>query len=209
MFLAHHDMWQLGCQHGDISVYNLMYRRNTDGDNIVGVLNDWDLSILSNDAEGGVAESMLHFTGTIPFAALDLIEEDEPRRYRHDMESFGWSLAYICLDHPDNRHFLGTWHDPEHSTSVRSRFLRKMKNYTPRDQFGTLYEFAQAFLAWITKEAGIQNPHYQPTENNNRPIPKIALLKRKAPFNPGPAWVEKGENEIWKGFLNICGEWFE
>jgi hypothetical protein len=62
----------------------------------VGVLNDFDLARFA-DQKGASGHDN---TGTLPFMALDLLSEEGmrgeiPRRYRHEAESFAWSL--ICL----------------------------------------------------------------------------------------------------------------
>ena len=62
----------------------------------VGVLNDFDLAKFAGQAGASGQDN----TGTLPFMALDLLSEEGlrgeiPRRYRHEAESFAWSL--ICL----------------------------------------------------------------------------------------------------------------
>ena len=64
----------------------------------VGVLNDFDLAKCTTQKGGNGKEN----TGTLPFMALDLLSPEgrrgeTPRLYRHDAESFFWSLAYLCL----------------------------------------------------------------------------------------------------------------
>ena len=62
----------------------------------VGVLNDFDLAKFADQTGASGQDN----TGTLPFIALDLLSEgglrgEIPRRYRHEAESFAWSL--ICL----------------------------------------------------------------------------------------------------------------
>ena len=69
-----------------------------DAERRVGVLNDFDLAGLTNQ-EGASGQGN---TGTLPYMALDLLSEkglrgEIPRLYRHDAESFAWSLIYLCL----------------------------------------------------------------------------------------------------------------
>ena len=64
----------------------------------VGILNDFDLAKLSEQAGASGQDN----TGTLPFMALDLLSEsglrgEIPRRYRHEAESFAWSLICLCL----------------------------------------------------------------------------------------------------------------
>ena len=58
-----------------------------EGNNVVGVLNDWDLAtVLSSSATHNTDR-----TGTIPFMALQLLESERvAQMFRHDAESFIW-----------------------------------------------------------------------------------------------------------------------
>jgi serine/threonine protein kinase len=89
---GHFCLWKKGIHHGDISLGNLMW----DDRRKVGVLNDFDLSRFADQTGASGQDN----TGTLPFMALDLLSEEGlrgeiPRRYRHEAESFAWSL--ICL----------------------------------------------------------------------------------------------------------------
>ncbi|KAF5358715.1 hypothetical protein D9757_013022 [Collybiopsis confluens] len=77
--------------HRDLSMANIMYRRA--GDNVYGVLNDFDLSSFRTCMDEGPTSK--HRTGTKPFMARDLLHKDwdKVHRYRHDLES----LFYIIL----------------------------------------------------------------------------------------------------------------
>ena len=64
----------------------------------VGVLNDFDLAKFAGQKGASGTEN----TGTLPFMALDLLSPDGlagkiPRLYRHEAESFAWSLIYLCI----------------------------------------------------------------------------------------------------------------
>ena len=64
----------------------------------VGVLNDFDLARLADQTGASGQDN----TGTLPFMALDLLSEEGlrgevPRRYRHEAESFAWSLICLCI----------------------------------------------------------------------------------------------------------------
>ena len=64
-----------------------------------GVLNDFDLARWSDLNRTASAKDN---TGTLPFLALDLLNEKTlngsvRRLYRHDAESFTWCLLYICI----------------------------------------------------------------------------------------------------------------
>ncbi|KAJ7934772.1 hypothetical protein B0H13DRAFT_2305222 [Mycena leptocephala] len=76
--------------HRDISVGNLIYRYLNNGQ-IVGVLNDFDLSLLLSEIP---ASTSTQRTGTKPYMAIDLLVPAPPfHLYRHDLES----LFYIIL----------------------------------------------------------------------------------------------------------------
>ena len=64
-----------------------------------GVLNDFNLARLGSP---GRKPSAKDNTGTLPFLALDLLDEGAlggsvERLYRHDAESFAWCLIYIYI----------------------------------------------------------------------------------------------------------------
>jgi len=70
----------------------------------VGVLNDFDLTRFADQTGASGHDN----TGTLPFMALDLLSEeglrgDIPRRYRHEAESFAWSLICLCLATVENK----------------------------------------------------------------------------------------------------------
>jgi Fungal protein kinase len=72
-----------------------MYKRSLD-DEIIGVLNDFDLAIIS-----GRRSSNTERTGTMPFMALDVLESitaSSPQQhlYRYDVESFLWVAIWVC-----------------------------------------------------------------------------------------------------------------
>lgn len=92
---GHWALWEKYIEHGDISIGNLM----CDPDTRRGVLNDLDLARMGGPSRKPSAKDN---TGTMPFLALDLLNEAAfdggvQRRYRHDAESFAWCLIYICV----------------------------------------------------------------------------------------------------------------
>ncbi|TFY56047.1 hypothetical protein EVG20_g9081 [Dentipellis fragilis] len=81
--------------HRDLSVDNLMFHRDSDGD-VCGVLNDWDMALdLKTQAPSRKPTDPI---GTTPFMALELLT-DEPsmHRYRHDLESFVYILIWCTI----------------------------------------------------------------------------------------------------------------
>lgn len=80
--------------HRDISENNLMFHRFTSG--VDGVLNDWDMAGLVN--RKGVVDAEGVPTGTIPFMAIDILQDDPPpHRYQHDLESFFYLLVWAAV----------------------------------------------------------------------------------------------------------------
>ncbi|KAF8980780.1 hypothetical protein BDQ17DRAFT_1181386, partial [Cyathus striatus] len=84
----HYALWNKGAEHGDISVWNLMW----DPRNNCGVLNDWDLAFVRGGIivdgvkqEGHGAER----TGTEPFMARALLDDpyhrEQERIYRYEL----------------------------------------------------------------------------------------------------------------------------
>ena len=91
---GHYCLWKKGIQHGDVSLGNMMW----DDRRKVGILNDFDLSKFANQKGSSGQDN----TGTLPFMALDLLSDkglggEIPRLYRHEAESFAWSLICLCL----------------------------------------------------------------------------------------------------------------
>ncbi|KAJ8581440.1 hypothetical protein M405DRAFT_698320, partial [Rhizopogon salebrosus TDB-379] len=81
----HFDLWQEGVYHRDVSSPNLMWRKDKEG-NLLGVLNDYDLSSL-RITQGPQGNER---AGTVPFMALELLTKEGQRGevghlYRHDL----------------------------------------------------------------------------------------------------------------------------
>ncbi|KAK7036605.1 hypothetical protein VNI00_011538 [Paramarasmius palmivorus] len=125
--------------HRDISVNNLMCRRV--GDQIYGVLNDFDLACFIDDHKSPTSK---HRTGTKPFIATDLLSpvSSDPTGQKHyvryDLESFLYVFAWIIGRFEDGKEIenppyekwsQGEWED-----------VRQVKNdwFTrPMDQVAT------------------------------------------------------------------------
>jgi len=79
----------------------------------VGVLNDFDLARFADQAGASGQDN----TGTLPFMALDLLSEaglrgEIPRRYRHEAESFAWTLICLCLSTVEGKDGKNYTRDP-------------------------------------------------------------------------------------------------
>lgn len=164
---AHRIMWKKKLEHGDIGLGNLMYRRQ--GEEVLGVLIDWDLATMRGEEEDEVFGGGTQRTGTTPFIALELVTSKPPRRkYRHDAESMGWTLRFGCLDlnHPDNTPLIKLWLDPKLTANTRngSLFLEAGK-YKIRPGFEELFQISGAFLSkLLSSPAGLSSDsHFPPT----------------------------------------------
>ncbi|OAX31387.1 hypothetical protein K503DRAFT_777634 [Rhizopogon vinicolor AM-OR11-026] len=131
---CHFVLWQEGVYHRDISPPNMMFYRNEKG-TAIGVLNDYDLSSLK-DAQGPQGNER---TGTVPFMALDLLTSEGQggqvkHLYHHDLESFMWVLAWVCLLYEGgklltSKHPLDAWATNDAET-VYEKKLAFLKNFT-------------------------------------------------------------------------------
>ena len=65
-FKGHFALWKNGIRHRDVSPSSLMYK--AEGNNVFGVLNDFDLATVVDDVTG------YDRTGTVPFMALELLD---------------------------------------------------------------------------------------------------------------------------------------
>ena len=97
MFLiAHRVVYKrAGILHRDLSINNVMF--GVRSEKPYGILIDWDLAIdVKPREDGGDGESSRYRTGTGPFMAIDLLrlKMGPPHYYRHDFESFFYTLLW-------------------------------------------------------------------------------------------------------------------
>ena len=125
------------------------------------LLNDFDLSALMKPGENKVKRQGFVRTGTKPFMALELLKNSKGtiiRTYRHDLESFGWCLAFHCFkealtwtegDYPivaakkshfllHHRKFRGT--KSFKAVSATRSWMRHIRNQLDSDQESDLEE---------------------------------------------------------------------
>lgn len=64
----------------------------------VGILIDLDLAAIVKDKDGNDIDVKPILTGTVPYLAVDLLQDDPPSKcyYRHDLESFFYVLVWIA-----------------------------------------------------------------------------------------------------------------
>ncbi|KAG2125388.1 hypothetical protein DEU56DRAFT_573329 [Suillus clintonianus] len=139
--LCHIALWKAGVYHRDVSPGNMMWYRDKLG-KLMGVLNDYDLSLLASVPGPHGNER----TGTVPFMALDLFTEEAQRGevkhlYRHDLESFMWILTWIFLRYrngdllPPASRPLDIWATSDAWTCYEEKlnFQRYVQKYQPSD----------------------------------------------------------------------------
>ncbi|KAF8495044.1 hypothetical protein BU17DRAFT_59516, partial [Hysterangium stoloniferum] len=87
--------------HRDISLGNLMFRREKD--EIFGVLNDFDMACYVDGTENHPESKQR--TGTWPFMSIDLMDPSSPVKhlYRHDLESFFHVLMFFTAHHQNGK----------------------------------------------------------------------------------------------------------
>jgi hypothetical protein len=127
--LVHHDLFEkAGILHRDISVGNLMVDAS---DHTQGVLIDLDFAVRVTPNGDPVDGKTLPRAGTLIFRAFDLLTPEKPVKayYRHDLESFFYTLFWIQLHyvngerlkHPEaddfDFDFDGTWRTTQNRKS--------------------------------------------------------------------------------------------
>jgi len=143
-------LWQLGCEHGDPSLANLM------ADGHFGVINDWDLSHKTGENHVGGER-----TGTLPFMALDLLEDGAlagktTRLYRHDLEGLIWILPWVFLQFEDGRLVnvqLTEWCTGNHvdCRAHKTDLLDRMSDAEPTASWSEEWDVAYTALQWVEK----------------------------------------------------------
>ncbi|KAJ7172043.1 hypothetical protein C8R46DRAFT_136790 [Mycena filopes] len=116
--LAHHEIaHEAGVMHRDISEGNILFDEATGK----GFLVDWDYAEFNevgktnwqnwfperaaSDMYTDLHKSLKDFTGTFPFVAIELLENENLRHEAwHDLESFYWLLIWIILRYTHHAH---------------------------------------------------------------------------------------------------------
>ncbi|KAF9519249.1 hypothetical protein BS47DRAFT_1408893 [Hydnum rufescens UP504] len=139
--LCHRWLYRvMGILHRDISMNNIMFRRN--GAKVIGVLIDYDLAIDINKP----SRSSLERTGVRRFMAVDLMEDTRMLHHaRHDMESMFWVLVWFTFRHQDGKEIrvtprsLEDWITTPTLDDLKRSFFIKIKG-APTAPFAGLME---------------------------------------------------------------------
>ena len=182
----------------------------------VGILNDFDLARFA-DQDGASGQDN---TGTLPFMALDLLSKEGlrgeiPRRYRHEAESFTWSLICLCLatvEDENGRNYtlsphplLDWFQDP-----TRSRYYKKGLEWSDHDNPNIALVHPNAkFLSRALHNYWMDRYTRQfPRLYENKPTlvaREIAgLLGRETPQNPPeapPPYQEPQDDDVFGDVL--------
>ncbi|KAG1754740.1 uncharacterized protein EDB91DRAFT_1076846 [Suillus paluster] len=139
--LCHLALWKGGVHHRDVSPPNMMFYE-TDKGILMGVLNNFDLSLLAT-TKGPLGNER---TGTVPFMALNLLTEEGLRGevehlYHHDLESFMWVLVWVCLHYrkgvllPPKTRPLDAWATTEAKACGKKKyyFIGRISRYRTVD----------------------------------------------------------------------------
>ena len=94
--LVHRWLYEVaGILHCDLSPNNIMYRRING--KVYGVLNDIDPSLWTTSLTPDSTRSSQQRTGTPPYMAAELLSEtNDVRLYRHDVESFFYTMLILA-----------------------------------------------------------------------------------------------------------------
>ena len=151
---GHYELWELGYEHTDPSLSNLMM--DSQGR---GILNDWDLCHVRHS----VPDQKHHQerTGTIPFMVLDLLTQrywngQIQRLYRHDLEAFIWILPWVFLQYDgqklSDKPEFARWNSGDYN-SVRACKRDYLHNalfeIPPMECWKEEWQFAQFLLSWL------------------------------------------------------------
>ncbi|TFK31462.1 hypothetical protein BDQ12DRAFT_729539 [Crucibulum laeve] len=155
---CHYHLWQAGLEHGDISAWNLMWDKNEQS----SILNDFDLAVFRDIKTGKrITANNGERTGTIPFMALQLLTDKYydgkiERQYRHELESFIWSLSWLCLygAGDDVKEKLDQWRTADYITACgcKARFILELMDIVPQPGFEKLWFITRKLLRWVGRQ---------------------------------------------------------
>jgi len=158
-YLGHFKLWQLGFQHGDPSLSNIMINPSTKR----GVLNDWDLSYDNSGGDAGYVAGGER-TGTLPFMPLDLLtgkawDGNVRHLYRHDLEGFIWILPWVFLQYEDSLltiPVLQEWQTGDYAQCAKAKnsLIHEIRSgdVAATESWKAEWELAISLLYWLQGE---------------------------------------------------------
>ena len=153
--------------------------------------------------------------GALPFMALDLLLEEGsrrevPRRYRHDAESFTWSLIYLYFatvkdakgnNHTRNPHLLHEWFQGWQ----RSRNNKMALRWRERDVAGIPLAYPNTRdLACVLHGFWVDRYTRQlrrPSKGEDRPSELAELFNITVPTIENPPYEEPEDDRVFKEVL--------
>jgi Fungal protein kinase len=135
----------MGILHRDISMNNIMFRRN--GAQVVGVLIDYDLSIDINNP----SHRSLEQTGVRRFMAIDLLEDTPmPHHARHDMESMFWVLVWFTFRYQGGDEILPIESRPLEEWFTDDKLHRSKRSFFNKMEGAPTRPFSSLRKLWIS-----------------------------------------------------------
>ncbi|KAH7012091.1 uncharacterized protein B0I36DRAFT_436755 [Microdochium trichocladiopsis] len=130
---AHESLWRKSKQlHRDISINNLLIRKDNHGVLHNGLLIDLDLGIRK---QRGGPSGAVGMTGTRAFMAIGALL-GEQYTFMHDLESFFWVLFWICIHFGENGEpRIHKWFEPWNYTDPKELATLKKGLVSDEDDF--------------------------------------------------------------------------
>jgi hypothetical protein len=203
---GHFCLWTKGIQHGDVSPENLMW----DDVREVGILSGFGLARFVDQTSARGQDN----TRKLPFMALDLLSEEGlrgeiPLRYRHEAESFTWSLIYLHLS-TVNRMGNNNAEDPygyvrqssNWESSRKARFELQWGNYD-LPNIPLVHRNAKALARalhkyWLSR---FERQFPQLSEENNPQGSPTGTFNVLVPTTANPRYEEPGDDRVFQELL--------
>ncbi|KAG8986898.1 hypothetical protein FRB94_002392 [Tulasnella sp. JGI-2019a] len=167
-----------------------------EGDEIFGVLNDFDLATMAGAKHATNSER----TGTLPFMALDLLTPEGcngeiEHLYRHDLESFWWVLVWITFRFQKGKLIedppFSEWsRGPDACFNAKTTFLYKTKTVTSQLLEQRPVELWERFNLPFRKKVALN--HFR-REEAAEPFEEVDVMKAYANLIPDSFVDEKSK----------------
>ncbi|CAA7264470.1 unnamed protein product [Cyclocybe aegerita] len=193
---CHAFLWKHGVEHGDPSLYNIMYDPQTHH----GVMTDFDLAIIQFLPRIPGTDR----TGTVPFMATDLLSEEywfglKIRYYHHELEAFIWVLPFIFLLYEGgirgSHKLVDPWITSDYKTCAERKvfFLMLLDKLgcDVKPEFKAFWELAWS-LCVLLLDAVHETARNSFRDRNKVPVPEDFLKKSR---------------NMWTSFIDTLREW--